>query len=97
MFERRLKVYKMVHHTQVPGISYSNSVVFGPFYMGTFQSCWIYYCLGAAFGRLVGESMATWFPNGIGNKHIVPGGYAIVGTDYTYIYHGSIPSLDLFH
>uniref|UniRef100_A0A8C9VBN2 Chloride voltage-gated channel 2 n=1 Tax=Scleropages formosus TaxID=113540 RepID=A0A8C9VBN2_SCLFO len=38
---------------------------------------------GAAFGRLVGESMAAWFPDGIhtdGNIYpIVPGGYAVVG------------------
>ena len=35
--------------------------------------------LGAAFGRLLGEAMAAWFPNGIGGGKIVPGGYAIVG------------------
>lgn len=34
---------------------------------------------GAAFGRLMGESMAVWFPDGIGGHPIVPGGYAIVG------------------
>ena len=39
--------------------------------------------LGAAFGRLVGESMAAWFPEGIPSgdvvRKIVPGGYAVVG------------------
>ncbi|KAF8783520.1 Chloride channel protein 2 like protein [Argiope bruennichi] len=39
--------------------------------------------MGAAFGRLVGECMASWFPEGITlgssvNK-IIPGGYAVVG------------------
>lgn len=34
---------------------------------------------GAAFGRLTGESMAAWFPAGIGGKFIIPGGYAVVG------------------
>ncbi|KAK3583412.1 hypothetical protein CHS0354_040381 [Potamilus streckersoni] len=41
------------------------------------------FTIGAAFGRLTGESMAAWFPNGIqggGVLHkIVPGGYAVVG------------------
>lgn len=42
------------------------------------------YCIsGAAFGRLVGESMAAWFPDGIHTDGtiypIVPGGYAVVG------------------
>ncbi|XP_053566321.1 chloride channel protein 2 [Bombina bombina] len=41
------------------------------------------FVIGAAFGRLVGESMAAWFPDGIhsdGNTYrIVPGGYAVVG------------------
>ena len=43
-------------------------------------------CLGAAFGRLVGEAMATWFPEGIHDNvpadvisKILPGGYAVVG------------------
>ena len=38
------------------------------------------FLIGAAFGRLVGECMAVWFPNGIvtGTK-IIPGGYAITG------------------
>lgn len=39
--------------------------------------------LGAAFGRLVGECMAAWFPNGVRTGDevslIVPGGYAVVG------------------
>ena len=39
--------------------------------------------LGAAFGRLVGEAMATWFPDGVNSGDavtpIVPGGYAVVG------------------
>uniref|UniRef100_A0A4W3HSD3 Chloride channel protein n=1 Tax=Callorhinchus milii TaxID=7868 RepID=A0A4W3HSD3_CALMI len=41
------------------------------------------FVIGAAFGRLVGESMAAWFPDGIhadGSIYrIVPGGYAVVG------------------
>lgn len=41
------------------------------------------YISGAAFGRLVGESMAAWFPDGIHSDgtvySIVPGGYAVVG------------------
>lgn len=46
----------------------------------------VYVCVyisGAAFGRLVGESMAAWFPDGIHTDGtiypIVPGGYAVVG------------------
>ncbi|XP_077578498.1 chloride channel protein 2-like isoform X6 [Stigmatopora nigra] len=41
------------------------------------------FVIGAAFGRLVGESMAAWFPDGINTdgiiNPIVPGGYAVVG------------------
>ncbi|KAK2168076.1 hypothetical protein NP493_1244g00035 [Ridgeia piscesae] len=37
------------------------------------------FTIGAAFGRLMGECMAVWFPRGIGGQTIVPGGYAIVG------------------
>nr|XP_033814644.1 chloride channel protein 2 [Geotrypetes seraphini] len=41
------------------------------------------FVIGAAFGRLVGESMAAWFPDGIHADgsiyHILPGGYAVVG------------------
>lgn len=41
------------------------------------------YYPGAAFGRLVGESMAAMFPDGIHSDNtvypIVPGGYAVVG------------------
>ncbi|KXJ06247.1 chloride channel protein 2, partial [Exaiptasia diaphana] len=40
------------------------------------------FVIGAAFGRLVGEAMATWFPDGIRDGDIVslvvPGGYAVV-------------------
>lgn len=39
--------------------------------------------LGAAFGRLVGEIMATLFPHGIMFDgilyRIIPGGYAVIG------------------
>uniref|UniRef100_A0A671FCY4 Chloride channel protein 2 n=1 Tax=Rhinolophus ferrumequinum TaxID=59479 RepID=A0A671FCY4_RHIFE len=39
--------------------------------------------MASAFGRLVGESMAAWFPEGIhtdsSTYRIVPGGYAVVG------------------
>ncbi|NXG83486.1 CLCN2 protein, partial [Stercorarius parasiticus] len=41
------------------------------------------FVIGAAFGRLVGESMAAWFPDGThtdsNTYRIVPGGYAVVG------------------
>ncbi|XP_028393845.1 chloride channel protein 2-like isoform X2 [Dendronephthya gigantea] len=44
------------------------------------------FVIGAAFGRLVGEAMATWFPEGIHDNgpqdvasKILPGGYAVVG------------------
>lgn len=41
------------------------------------------FLIGAAFGRLVGEAMATWFPDGVSSGDtytpIVPGGYAVVG------------------
>uniref|UniRef100_A0A8C3S746 Chloride voltage-gated channel 2 n=1 Tax=Chelydra serpentina TaxID=8475 RepID=A0A8C3S746_CHESE len=47
---------------------------------GTFMPVFV---IGAAFGRLVGESMAAWFPDGIHTNsntyRIVPGGYAVVG------------------
>merc|ERR1719422_2050168 len=39
--------------------------------------------IGAAFGRMVGEAMALWYPHGIRYgpliSHICPGGYATVG------------------
>ena len=45
--------------------------------------CIFFSSLGAAFGRLVGEAMATWFPDGVNSGDavtpIVPGGYAVVG------------------
>lgn len=45
--------------------------------------CITIFILGAAFGRLVGEAMATWFPDGVNSGDaitpIVPGGYAVVG------------------
>ena len=37
------------------------------------------FTLGAAFGRLIGESVAVWYPEGIKGQAVVPGGYAIVG------------------
>ncbi|XP_077077536.1 chloride channel protein 2c isoform X2 [Siphateles boraxobius] len=41
------------------------------------------FVIGAGFGRLVGEGMATLFPEGINTDghiyHIVPGAYAVVG------------------
>ncbi|XP_077980789.1 chloride channel protein 2-like [Glandiceps talaboti] len=41
------------------------------------------FIVGAAFGRLVGEAMAAWFPHGYvqGDQFlkVVPGGYAVVG------------------
>jgi len=41
------------------------------------------FLIGAAYGRLVGECMATWFPNGIRTgstfSPVLPGGYAVVG------------------
>lgn len=47
---------------------------------GTFTAVW---AIGAAMGRLAGEAMATWFPDGISTGYgiykVTPGGYAIVG------------------
>ncbi|XP_077998012.1 chloride channel protein 2-like [Glandiceps talaboti] len=41
------------------------------------------FIIGAAFGRLVGECMAAWFPEGVRSGdnvyRIIPGGYAVVG------------------
>ncbi|XP_051963636.1 chloride channel protein 2-like [Xyrauchen texanus] len=41
------------------------------------------FVIGAAFGRLVGEGLAMWFPEGINSEDgiypIVPGAYAVVG------------------
>jgi chloride channel 2 len=37
------------------------------------------FMVGAAFGRLLGESMYAWFPNGFKGQTIIPGGYAVVG------------------
>ncbi|XP_044763731.1 chloride channel protein 2-like [Coccinella septempunctata] len=38
---------------------------------------------GAAFGRIIGEIMARWYPDGFfyggRNVHVIPGGYATVG------------------
>lgn len=36
--------------------------------------------VGAAFGRLYGESLSIIFPVGISGAWIVPGGYALVGS-----------------
>ncbi|XP_077868660.1 chloride channel protein 2-like [Saccoglossus kowalevskii] len=51
-----------------------------PIACGVFMPIFI---VGAAFGRLIGESMAAWFPEGIwqgGRVYpIIPGGYAVVG------------------
>ena len=47
------------------------------------------YIVGAAYGRLVGECMATWFPNGVSTP-IVPGGYAVVGMNQHVIGIGII-------
>lgn len=51
-----------------------------PFPAGVFFPVFL---IGAAFGRLVGEAMATWFPNGVNSgdavSPVVPGGYAVVG------------------
>ncbi|XP_053717936.1 chloride channel protein-like isoform X1 [Synchiropus splendidus] len=51
-----------------------------PIPSGAFMPVFI---LGAAFGRLVGEIMATLFPNGIVFDgilyRIIPGGYAVIG------------------
>merc|ERR1719494_114932 len=41
------------------------------------------FVIGAGYGRLVGECMATWFPDGVRSgaslSPVVPGGYAVVG------------------
>lgn len=55
---------------------------------------------GAAFGRLVGEIMATLFPNGILFDGIVyrilPGGYAVIGqsTKLSAVHWSSWPQRD---
>lgn len=39
--------------------------------------------IGASYGRLIGESVHYWFPNGLGYVNFVPvlpGGYAVVGS-----------------
>lgn len=59
-----------------------------------------YACVsGAAFGRLVGESMAAWFPDGIHTDGtiypIVPGGYAVVGELDLLIQNNMQPSTHL--
>jgi len=53
--------------------------VFGSAIVLHFRFDWIY-LTGAAFGRLFGESMALWFPLGVGGNLIIPGGYALVGS-----------------
>lgn len=59
---------------------------------------------GAGFGRLVGESMAAWFPEGIpvGDSYrlIVPGGYAVVGELNSFlrkIFWSNRKHADTFH
>lgn len=37
------------------------------------------FVIGAAIGRLVGETMATMFPHGLNGSIVSPGGYAVVG------------------
>lgn len=37
------------------------------------------FTLGAACGRLFGEILSAWFPDGFGGMQVMPGGYAIVG------------------
>lgn len=74
--------------------------------IGSFSlsQCTSIYISGAAFGRLVGESMAAWFPDGINTDGtiypIVPGGYAVVGTMkatiHVYIASYSITHLSTF-
>lgn len=53
------------------------------------------YYPGAAFGRLVGESMAAMFPDGIHSDNtvypIVPGGYAVVGKVWVTSYNINLP------
>ena len=48
-------------------------------FYNTCNVCELYLHTGAAFGRLVGESMAAFFPGGINGNLISPGGYAVVG------------------
>ncbi|EDO41472.1 predicted protein, partial [Nematostella vectensis] len=51
------------------------------------------FVIGAAFGRLVGEAMATWFPDGVRSGDVVfpvvPGGYAVVGNLFPCISLGA--------
>uniref|UniRef100_A0A3Q0STJ4 Chloride voltage-gated channel 2 n=1 Tax=Amphilophus citrinellus TaxID=61819 RepID=A0A3Q0STJ4_AMPCI len=57
------------------------------------------FVIGAAFGRLVGESMAAWFPDGIHTDGtiypIVPGGYAVVGKERLLWLHTTRPAAHL--
>ena len=51
-------------------------------YRTIFMLCvYCMYCTnsGAAFGRLVGECMAAFFPHGINGNLVSAGGYAVVG------------------
>ncbi len=63
------------------------------FILKTFE-CPLQCLTGAAFGRLVGEIMATLFPQGIlfdGILYrIIPGGYAVIG-------QSSFPPLPIHH
>ena len=52
------------------------------FYSIDFQQ-YVWFLVGAALGRICGEGMHLWFPNGVryGGKinPIIPGGYSVVG------------------
>lgn len=64
----RKNLHNEISHLFIPVWHWAN--------VTSFVSAWY---SGAAFGRLMGESMAVWFPNGVGGHSVVPGGYAIVG------------------
>ncbi len=53
---------------------------------------------GAGLGRLVGEGMATLFPDGFNidghTYHIVPGAYAVIGETDTHTHTWSKSGID---
>ena len=48
------------------------------------------FVLGAAIGRLIGETMATAFPNGVNGSMVAPGGYAVVGETRCLLVYSSV-------
>ncbi|KAK2505264.1 hypothetical protein MC885_020464 [Smutsia gigantea] len=92
LFDNRTWVRQgLVEELEPPGTSQAWSPPHANFWMSALATtipvpCGAFmpvFVIGAAFGRLVGESMAAWFPDGIhtdsSTYRIVPGGYAVVG------------------